>query len=103
MGETMEDTAVISCAPRSVNVTVRKPSSRPREHLTERKVEELIDTAGVVSDNWRHPGMMTSADLSPFSVAAKLGPELTHRREGIQQARQRPLAAGAQLCFILIS
>ena len=74
MGETMENTAVISCAPRSVNVTVRKPSSRPREYLTEREVEKLIDTAGVVSDNWRHPGMMTSADLSSFSVAAKLGP-----------------------------
>jgi len=41
----MENTAVISCAPRSVNVTVRKPSSRPREYLTEREVEKLIDTA----------------------------------------------------------
>ena len=52
MGETMENTAVISCAPRSVNVTVRKPSSRPREYLTEREVEKLIDTAG--ENRWGH-------------------------------------------------
>jgi type 1 fimbriae regulatory protein FimB/type 1 fimbriae regulatory protein FimE len=48
----MENTAVISCAPRSVNVTVRKPSSRPREYLTEREVEKLIDTAG--KNRWGH-------------------------------------------------
>ena len=43
---------VISCAPRSVNVTVRKPSSRPREYLTEREVEKLIDTAS--ENRWGH-------------------------------------------------
>ena len=48
----MENTAVISCAPRSVNVTVRKPSSRPREYLTEREVEKLIDTAS--ENRWGH-------------------------------------------------
>ena len=51
-GKVMENTAVISCAPRSVNVTVRKPSSRPREYLTEREVEKLIDTAG--KNRWGH-------------------------------------------------
>src|SRR6476646_5116701 len=48
----MENTVVISCTPRSVNVTVRKPSSRPREYLTEREVEKLIDTAG--ENRWGH-------------------------------------------------
>ena len=48
----MENTTVISCAPRSVNVTVRKPSSRPREYLTEREVEKLIDTAS--ENRWGH-------------------------------------------------
>jgi integrase len=48
----MENTAVISCAPRSVNVTVRKPSSRPREYLTEREVEKPIDTAS--ENRWGH-------------------------------------------------
>ena len=48
----MENTAVISCAPRSVNVTVRKPFSRPRKYLTEREVEKLIDTAG--ENRWGH-------------------------------------------------
>ena len=44
--------SVLECAPRSVNVTVRKPSSRPREYLTEREVEKLIDTAG--ENRWGH-------------------------------------------------
>ena len=47
----MENTAVISCAPRSVNVRICKPSSRPREYLTEREVE-MIHTAG--KNRWGH-------------------------------------------------
>jgi type 1 fimbriae regulatory protein FimE len=40
----MENTASVLCAPRSVNVTVRRPT-RPREYLTEREIEKLIDAA----------------------------------------------------------
>ena len=43
--ETMENTAPGMHAPRSVNVTVRRPA-RPREYLTEREIEKLIKAAG---------------------------------------------------------
>jgi integrase len=47
----MENAPVLVCAPRSVNVTVKRPA-RPREYLTEREIEKLIDAA---SDNrWGH-------------------------------------------------
>ena len=47
----MENASVLECAPRSVNVTVKRPT-RPREYLTEREIEKLIDAA---SDNrWGH-------------------------------------------------
>jgi len=47
----MENASVLECAPRSVNVTVKRPT-RPREYLTEREVEKLMDAA---SDNrWGH-------------------------------------------------
>jgi type 1 fimbriae regulatory protein FimE len=48
----MENTAAVECAPRSVNVTVKRPSSRPREYLTEHEVEKLIDAAS--SNRWGH-------------------------------------------------
>ena len=38
----MENTAAVICAPRSVNVTVRRPA-RPREYLTEREIEKLME------------------------------------------------------------
>ena len=47
----MENATVLECAPRSVSVTVKRPA-RPREYLTEREIEKLIDAA---SDNrWGH-------------------------------------------------
>src|SRR5512132_654237 len=48
MGETMENTAAFLCAPRSANVTVK----RPREYLTEREIEKLIDAAS--ENRWGH-------------------------------------------------
>ena len=49
--KTMENASVLECAPRSVSVTVKRPA-RPREYLTEREIEKLIDAA---SDNrWGH-------------------------------------------------
>jgi type 1 fimbriae regulatory protein FimB/type 1 fimbriae regulatory protein FimE len=51
-GKTMENTAAVLCAPSSVNVTVRRTSNRPREYLTEREVEKLIDAAG--ENRWTH-------------------------------------------------
>ena len=45
--KTMGNASVLECAPRSVSVTVRRPA-RPREYLTEREIEKLIDAA---SDN----------------------------------------------------
>jgi integrase len=51
MTKTMENVAAILCAPTSVSVTVKRPA-RPREYLTEREIEKLIDAA---SDNrWGH-------------------------------------------------
>ena len=47
----MENTAPVICAPRSVNVTVRRPA-RPREYLTEREIEKLIKAAG--ENRWGH-------------------------------------------------
>ena len=47
----MENTAPVICAPRSVNVTVRRPA-RPREYLTEREIEKLIKAAG--ENRWDH-------------------------------------------------
>ena len=41
----MQNAAVLICAPPSANVTVKRPS-RPREYLTEREVDKLIDAAG---------------------------------------------------------
>src|SRR5262245_40987693 len=52
MGKTVENTAPVLCAPRSVNVTVGRPSTRPREYLTEREIEKLIDAAG--ENRWGH-------------------------------------------------
>ena len=47
----MENGAAILCAPRSVSVTVRRPT-RPREYLTEREIEKLIKAAG--ENRWGH-------------------------------------------------
>jgi integrase len=52
MGEIMENTAAVLCAPSAVNVTVRRPSNRPREYLTEREVEKLIESAS--ENRWGH-------------------------------------------------
>jgi type 1 fimbriae regulatory protein FimE len=41
----MENLALVEHPSTAVNVTVRRPSSRPREYLTEREVEKLIDAA----------------------------------------------------------
>jgi hypothetical protein len=49
----MENTAPVMCAPRAVNVTVRR-NTRPREYLTEREIEKLIEAA---SDNRWGPGI----------------------------------------------
>src|SRR5262245_62854487 len=51
MTKTMENTAAILCAPTSVSVTVRRPT-RPREYLTEREMEKLIEAAG--ENRWGH-------------------------------------------------
>ena len=51
MRKTMENAAAILCAPRSVSVTVRRPT-RPREYLTEREIEKLIKAAG--ENRWGH-------------------------------------------------
>jgi integrase len=48
----MENTVAVVCAPRSVNVTVRRASRRPRDYLTEREVEKLIAKAG--ENRWGH-------------------------------------------------
>lgn len=47
----MENPVAVVCAPRSVNVTVRRPA-RPRKYLTEREIEKLIDAAG--NNRWGH-------------------------------------------------
>ena len=47
----MENASVLECAPRSVSVTVRRPT-RPREYLTEREIEKLIDAAS--ENRWGH-------------------------------------------------
>ena len=47
----MENTVPAMCAPRSVSVTVRRPT-RPREYLTEREIEKLIKAAG--ENRWGH-------------------------------------------------
>ena len=46
----MENTAAVACASRSANVTVR--SRRPREYLTEREIEKLIDATS--ENRWGH-------------------------------------------------
>jgi type 1 fimbriae regulatory protein FimE len=46
----MENTGVSRRAPTSLNVTVR--SGRPREYLTEREIERLMDAAG--DNRWGH-------------------------------------------------
>jgi len=51
MTETPGNAAAIFCAPRSVSVTVRRPSRR-REYLTEREIEKLIKAAG--ENRWGH-------------------------------------------------
>src|SRR5262245_14229395 len=51
MTETAENAVAILCAPRSVSVTVRRPP-RPREYLTEREIEKLIEAAG--ENRWGH-------------------------------------------------
>src|SRR4249920_2805463 len=43
----MENETAVMCAPRSVNVTVKRPT-RPREYLTEKEIEKLINAAGVL-------------------------------------------------------
>jgi type 1 fimbriae regulatory protein FimE len=48
--ETMENPHVELCASRAQNVTVR--SAKPREYLTEREIEKLIDAAG--ENRWGH-------------------------------------------------
>jgi integrase len=48
MGETMENTVAVLCAPPAANVTVK----RPREYLTEREIEKLIDAAS--ENRWGH-------------------------------------------------
>ena len=47
----MENTIPVICAPRSVSVTVRHPP-RPREYLTEREIEKLMNAAG--DNRWGH-------------------------------------------------
>ena len=44
--KTMENTAPGIRAPMEVNVTVRSSRRRPREYLTEREIEKLIEAAG---------------------------------------------------------
>ena len=51
MGKTMEKLQCRNVLPRSVSVTVRRPA-RPREYLTEREIEKLIDAAG--ENRWGH-------------------------------------------------
>src|SRR6476661_2418102 len=46
----MENTHVERCAPTAVNVTVR--SARPREYLTEREIDRLIEAAK--GNRWGH-------------------------------------------------
>jgi integrase len=48
MGEIMENTVAVLCAPSSANVTVK----RPREYLTEREIEKLINAAS--ENRWGH-------------------------------------------------
>jgi integrase len=48
MGKTMENTVAVLCAPSAANVTVK----RPREYLTEREVNKLIDAAS--ENRWGH-------------------------------------------------
>jgi type 1 fimbriae regulatory protein FimB/type 1 fimbriae regulatory protein FimE len=48
----MENLALVEHPSTAVNVTVRRPSSRPREYLTEREVEKLIDAAS--ENRWGH-------------------------------------------------
>jgi type 1 fimbriae regulatory protein FimE len=48
----MENMALVDRPLTAVNVTVRRPSSRPREYLTEREVEKLIDAAS--ENRWGH-------------------------------------------------
>ena len=47
----MENTVAVMCAPRAANVTVRRPT-RPREYLTEREIEKLMEAAG--KNRWGH-------------------------------------------------
>jgi integrase len=44
----MENTVAVLCAPSAANVTVK----RPREYLTEREIEKLIDAAS--ENRWGH-------------------------------------------------
>ena len=48
----MENLALVEHPSTAVNVTVRRPSSRPREYLSEREVEKLIDAAS--ENRWGH-------------------------------------------------
>ena len=49
--KTMENASVLECAPTSVSVTVRRPA-RPREYLTEREIEKLMEAAS--ENRWGH-------------------------------------------------
>src|SRR5215470_1048240 len=50
VAKVMENTHVEACASRAVNVTVR--SGRPREYLTEREIDRLIEAAK--GNRWGH-------------------------------------------------
>lgn len=47
----MENAVALMCARRAVNVTVRR-SKGPRDYLTEKEIEKLIDAAG--DNRWGH-------------------------------------------------
>jgi integrase len=51
MGKTMENAMLEMSVPARVNVTVKR-STRPREYLTEREIEKLIEAAG--DNRWGH-------------------------------------------------
>jgi len=59
----MDNAGVELGAPMAKNVTVR--SARPREYLTEREIEKLMDAAG--ANRWGHRDA-TAHRLSPWAA-----------------------------------
>ena len=79
-------------APIAVNVTVSRRQRRPREYLTEREIEKLMDAAR--KNRWGHRdatailigyrhGLRASAFLFPFGGPGDLPPCSLHRPFGI--------------------